>query len=168
MSLDSHLLSLVVIWATINDDQWPFNDFIWKLGVIPYTHFPFIVKVYKKVLSFDGNLSTTNWYEWSIISMMSIALNEPSMITVFQCALFMWYPGRIAGCSSRSSMARAGSHFRFRFQSPSRFVRANILPITLKTKVVSPNGNSSVTPGFEIQYSLNSSMFMPIKVSSVI
>lgn len=45
-------------------------------------------------------------------------------------------------------------------------VRANIFPNTLKTKVESPNGNSSVTPFFDKQYDRKASISTFSKKSS--
>ena len=36
--------------------------------------------------------------------------SEPSSVTVFQCRLFRWYPGAIAGYVARSRTASSGSH----------------------------------------------------------
>jgi hypothetical protein len=46
--------------------------------------------------------------------------------------------------------------------SSDRSSKANIFPATLKTRTVSLKGNPSLTPGFEMQYSLISSMFIAV------
>jgi len=67
----------------------------------------------------------------------------------------MWYPGVTEENLSLSSIAKAGSHFKFMLRLPSRLTSANIFPFTLNTSVSSPNGKLSEAPFFEMQYSRN-------------
>ena len=78
----------------------------------------------------------------------------PSSITVFQCFLFIWYPGATAAYVSRSSIACSGSHFKLMERvCVSVLIRIKIFPFALKTKTVSSNGNSSlIFPSFPKQY----------------
>src|SRR5882724_9340381 len=66
-----------------------------------------------------------------------------SISTVFQCFLFMWYPGLTCSYRSRRSSAKSGSHFKFTVGGTwSRAASANILPPTLNTRTSGPNAVS--------------------------
>ncbi len=89
----------------------------------------------------------TSEYESSIHSNNCCEGTVPSIITVFQCFLFIWYPGKTASYSSLNSIAFSGSHLRFICSGiVSSEASKKILPATLNTRVSSPKGNSSVTP----------------------
>ena len=85
----------------------------------------------------------------SFISCSSI---ESSGIIVFQCFLLQWYPGIMFSYCSRSSVALSGSHLRLKLKGIfSVSAMENILPLTLKTMVVSSKGKSLVAAGLAMQ-----------------
>src|SRR5918992_3310301 len=95
------------------------------------------------------------------MSLIICSGRDPSMITVFQCLLFRWYPGSTAACAPRSPSASWGSHLRLtRSESAPSWDRANIFPATLNTEVSGPNGNVSSAPANERQCSRSSAAFI--------
>src|SRR5690606_26521058 len=65
------------------------------------------------------------------------------------------------GYCALSSNASSGSHFKFTVVGvASKAIRANILFITLNTKVSGPKGSPSVVPFLARQYSRIFSMFI--------
>src|SRR5690554_2023717 len=115
--------------------------------------------------NFLGKPETTKSYELSINFWIKCGDKFALHATLFQCFLFMWNaPVMAFGYSSRSSMARCGSHFAENPVKLSISHIANIFPITLNTRADGPKGSDSSAPFLERQYVRNASIFMTFQV----
>ncbi len=90
--------------------------------------------------------------------------SRPSTTMVFQCFLFMWYPGSMHENCSRNSTAIPGSHFTLNCRgSADNEASRNILLLVLNTRVSSPKGKPSQTSFSDNAYSRISSIFIKLK-----
>ena len=102
----------------------------------------------------------TNWYECCICSSSCWWDRLPLSVMVFQCFLFIWYPGvMVSGCCSRNSIAFSGLHLTLNLMGVwSMLTSKNILLLTLNARVCVSKGKLSVTFGKVRQWSRNCSM----------